>query len=99
MLRSRAAGRAAPAAAARAADNKTEIPSSTAPPPAAEPAASSGSSSESGDGGYYEVFGMKVSKDDLVTIGLAIAISYGIRWWGGAALLGCATWAGLQLRS
>jgi signal peptidase I len=61
------------------AENKVEIPSSTAPPPAVEPAASSSSSSES-DGSYYEVFGMKVAKDDLVTIGLAIAISYGIRW-------------------
>lgn len=27
-----------------------------------------------------QVLGLKISKDDLITITLAIAISYGIRW-------------------
>jgi type II secretory pathway pseudopilin PulG len=32
------------------------------------------------DNPYWEVFGWKISKDDLITITLAVAISYGIRW-------------------
>lgn len=35
---------------------------------------------ESGQNPYWEVFGWKVSKDDVITITLAVAISYGIRW-------------------
>jgi hypothetical protein len=34
-----------------------------------------------GDDGYYRFMGLKISKDDLLTIGLALAISYGIRWF------------------
>lgn len=30
---------------------------------------------------YWEVFGKKISKDDVWTIGIAIAISYAIRWF------------------
>lgn len=33
-----------------------------------------------GDDGYFRFLGLKVSKDDLLTITLALAISYGIRW-------------------
>eukprot|EP00955_Chlamydomonas_euryale_P048120 353876-Chlamydomonas_euryale.AAC.8 len=57
----------------------------------------SGGGGEGGGGGndrsqeqqqqeYYRFLGLKISKDDLVTITLALAISYGIRWcaagWG-----------------
>ncbi|GLC34431.1 hypothetical protein PLESTB_000729500 [Pleodorina starrii] len=45
--------------------------------------ASSSSSSSSGspnpDSDYVSAFGLKISKDDLLTIALAVAISYGIR--------------------
>jgi signal peptidase I len=47
----------------------------------------SSSSSSSSSGGpqdedsYYSFLGLKVSKDDLVTIGLALALSYAIRWF------------------
>ncbi|KAF5842697.1 peptidase S24/S26A/S26B/S26C [Dunaliella salina] len=34
-----------------------------------------------GDDGFIKFLGLKVSKDDLVTITLALAISYGIRWF------------------
>jgi hypothetical protein len=34
----------------------------------------------SGDDGYFRFLGLKISKDDLLTITLALAISYGIRW-------------------
>ncbi len=40
----------------------------------------SSSSGPSGDSGSFDVFGLKISKDDLITITLAVAISYGIRW-------------------
>ena len=44
----------------------------------------SGSNRDSGgdneEGSYFNFLGLRVSKDDLVTIGLALAISYGIRW-------------------
>mgnify|MGYP001810733880 FL=1 len=33
-----------------------------------------------GDDGYFRFLGLKISKDDLLTITLALAISYGIRW-------------------
>jgi signal peptidase I len=39
----------------------------------------SGGADESQDA-YYNIFGLRISKEDLVTIGLAVAISYGIRW-------------------
>lgn len=35
---------------------------------------------DGGDDGYIRFLGLKVSKDDLLTITLALAISYGIRW-------------------
>jgi hypothetical protein len=34
---------------------------------------------EGGDG-YIRFLGLKISKDDLLTITLALVISYGIRW-------------------
>lgn len=30
--------------------------------------------------GYFKFLGLRISKDDLLTITLALAISYGIRW-------------------
>jgi hypothetical protein len=30
--------------------------------------------------GYIKFLGLRISKDDLLTITLALAISYGIRW-------------------
>jgi hypothetical protein len=33
-----------------------------------------------GDDGYIRFLGLRISKDDLLTITLALAISYGIRW-------------------
>ena len=33
-----------------------------------------------GGDGYWKVLGLKISKDDVVTITAALAISYGIRW-------------------
>lgn len=46
-----------------------------------------GGSSSSSSSQHYEAFGLKINKDDLITIGLAIIISYGIRWFiaGGAS--------------
>jgi hypothetical protein len=35
---------------------------------------------DGGDDGYIRFLGLKISKDDLLTITLALAISYGIRW-------------------
>ena len=35
---------------------------------------------DGGDDGYFRFLGLKISKDDLLTITLALAISYGIRW-------------------
>ncbi|KXZ54640.1 hypothetical protein GPECTOR_4g706 [Gonium pectorale] len=56
---------------------------------ASSSSSSSGSNSSSGSSGasgasdpgseYVSAFGMKISKDDLLTIALAVAISYGIR--------------------
>lgn len=58
----------------------------------AEPSSSGGggSSGSGGEGGpgqqqaqeeqYWRVLGLKISKDDIVTITAALAISYGIRW-------------------
>lgn len=40
----------------------------------------SGSGGEQDKSQYFEVLGLKISKDDLITITLAVAISYGIRW-------------------
>jgi hypothetical protein len=31
---------------------------------------------------YWRFWGLKISKEDLITITLALAISYGIRWCG-----------------
>ncbi|KAG2434639.1 hypothetical protein HXX76_007533 [Chlamydomonas incerta] len=41
--------------------------------------AGSAGSSGSSDGDYVSAFGLRISKDDLLTIALAVAISYGIR--------------------
>ena len=30
--------------------------------------------------GYWKILGLKISKDDVITITAALAISYGIRW-------------------
>jgi signal peptidase I len=38
------------------------------------------SGDDGGDDGYIRFLGLKISKDDLLTITLALAISYGIRW-------------------
>lgn len=55
-----------------------------------EPPSPSSGGGEGGEGGgdsggnqqqYYKFLGMKISKEDIVTITLALAISYGIRWW------------------
>ncbi len=57
-------------------------PLTSAPPPNPTPpdAPSSSSSGSSSDGdGYINFAGLRIAKDDLVTITLAIAISYGIR--------------------
>jgi 3-methyladenine DNA glycosylase Mpg len=35
---------------------------------------------DGGDDGFIKFLGLKISKDDLLTITLALAISYGIRW-------------------
>jgi hypothetical protein len=35
---------------------------------------------DGGDDGYIKFLGLKISKDDLLTITLELAISYGIRW-------------------
>lgn len=71
-----------------------DVKTSTSAPPVREEApagSSSGSSSnggtsssgsagaDGGGGGTFDVLGLKVSRDDLVTIGLAVAISWGIR--------------------
>jgi hypothetical protein len=37
------------------------------------------SSSGSGNDDHFKFMGLRIYKDDLVTIGLAVAISYGIR--------------------
>ena len=42
---------------------------------------SSGSSGGGGSSEYYRAFGLKISKDDLLTIGLALIASYAIRWF------------------
>lgn len=39
------------------------------------------SSSSDAASDHIKVGALKISKDDLVTIGLALAISYGIRWF------------------
>jgi signal peptidase I len=41
---------------------------------------SSSSSSQGDEDKYFKVLGLKIGKDDIVTITLALAISYGIRW-------------------
>jgi signal peptidase I len=45
-----------------------------------DPAQENGNSQSDSNDGYFRVFGLKISKDDLITITLAVAISYGIRW-------------------
>ncbi|GAX81217.1 hypothetical protein CEUSTIGMA_g8649.t1 [Chlamydomonas eustigma] len=42
---------------------------------------SSSSSSSGDDDNYFKVLGLKIGKDDVITITLALAISYGIRWF------------------
>lgn len=53
---------------------------SQAPPLRTDDAPStSGSNSSPSEDSYIEFAGLKIAKDDLITIGLAIAISYSIR--------------------
>lgn len=55
-------------------------PESSPPPSAPEPGpSSSGSNTDSSD--YIKFLGLKISKDDILTITLALAISYGIRFF------------------
>lgn len=65
-------------------DTKATVTTSTdsgqAPPLRAEdPPTSSGNNASSEEDSYISFAGLKIAKDDLITIGLAIAISYGIR--------------------
>ena len=55
----------------------------------AEATGSGGGSNSNGGGGngsngisegHWRVLGLKISKDDVITITAALAISYGIRW-------------------
>lgn len=53
----------------------------SSPPSAPEPGPSSSSSSSGSDSDYIKFLGLKISKDDILTITLALAISYGIRFF------------------